>query len=208
MGRGISSEKKETDSVKALLANDLWIGATENGQRINEAGVADRVFPVHAEAHALPYAEKFFDALVSLDAYHYFGTDDLYIGYYSRFVKPGGQIGIIVPGLKQELAGPLPEHLAVYWPWDFCSFHSPEWWRRHWEKTGMAEVLHADMLPDGWKQWLLWQEVCLAEGFSAHSEEADLLRRDAGRNLGFTRVVARKPAPDLAFERKRDIPVV
>jgi hypothetical protein len=28
-------------------------------------------------------ADGFFDAAVSIDAYHYFGTDDLYPGYYS-----------------------------------------------------------------------------------------------------------------------------
>jgi hypothetical protein len=69
------------------------------------------VHPVHAEAHALPFAEGFFDALVSIGAYHYFGTDDLYLGYYSRFVKPGGQLGIIQPGLAQEYET-LPHHTS------------------------------------------------------------------------------------------------
>ncbi len=195
-GKAVSSIFLAKEFGVQVWANDLWIGATENWQRVREADVADRVFPVHAEAHALPFADGFFDALVSMDAYHYFGTDDLYMGYYSRFVKAGGQIGIVVPGLQQEFTGPPPEHLSVYWPWDFCSFHSPEWWRRHWEKTGKVDVLHADLIPDGWKQWLLWEEVCLAEGYPAHEAEAELLRRDAGRNLGFTRVVARRRRPD------------
>ena len=64
-----------------------------------------------------------------MDAYHYFGTDDLYIDRYSRLVKSGGQIGIVVPGLREELIGGVPEELAPYWPWDFCTFHTPEWWR-------------------------------------------------------------------------------
>ena len=49
----------------------------------------------------MPFAEGFFDASVSMDAYPYFGTDDLYIRPYSRLVKPGSQIGIIVPGLEE-----------------------------------------------------------------------------------------------------------
>lgn len=80
-----------------VWATDLWVSPAENWARIMQAGVQDRVQPVHAEAHALPFAEGFFDALLSVDAYHYFGTDDLYIGYFSRFVKPGGLIGVIVP---------------------------------------------------------------------------------------------------------------
>ena len=67
-------------------------------------GVEDRVFPIHAEAHALPFADGFFDAVVSVDAYHYFGTDDLYLGsHLAGLVKSGGRMGIVVPGLVEEL---------------------------------------------------------------------------------------------------------
>src|SRR5919202_2360286 len=91
-GRAISSIFLAREFGLQVWATDLWIRASDNWRRICEAGVQDRVFPMHAEAHALPFAEGFFDALVSLDAYHYFGTDDLYLGYYARFVRAGGQI--------------------------------------------------------------------------------------------------------------------
>ena len=60
----------------SVWATDLWIPASENWIRVREAGVPDKVFPIHAEAHDLPYAEEFFDAIVSVDAYHYYGTDE------------------------------------------------------------------------------------------------------------------------------------
>ena len=191
-GRAISSIFLAKEFDLQVWATDLWIAASENWQRLAAAGVTDRVFPIHAEAHALPFADGFFDALLSLDAYHYFGTDDLYLGYYSRFVRAGGEIGIVVPGLRQEFTDGLPEHLVPYWSWDFCSFHSPDWWRNHWEKTGKVEVTLADSIPDGWTHWLKWQEVCLEQGYPSDRQEADMLRVDAGRNLGFTRIVARK----------------
>jgi SAM-dependent methyltransferase len=191
-GRAISSIFLAKEFGLQVWATDLWISASDNWQRVSAAGVTNQVFPIHAEAHALPFAEGFFDALVSLDAYHYFGTDDLYLGYYSRFVQTGGQIGIVVPGLRREFTDGLPAHLAPYWAWDFWSFHSPEWWRHHWEKTGKVAVTLADSIPNGWQHWLKWQEVCLIQGCVADQQEADMLRVDAGRNLGFTRVVARK----------------
>ena len=194
-GRAISSIFLAKEFGLQVWATDLWIGAGENWQRVVDAGVAGRVFPIHAEAHALPYAEGFFDALVSLDAYHYFGTDDLYIGYYARFVRAGGQIGIVVPGLRQEFTAGLPEHLAPYWSWDFWSFHSPDWWRNHWAKTGLVDVMRADMVPDGWRHWLKWLEVCRQTGFPSNQPEEEMLRVDAGRNLGFTRVIARAHEP-------------
>jgi SAM-dependent methyltransferase len=170
----------------------LWIGASENWERVRAAGVADRVFPIHAEAHALPYAEGFFDAAVSLDAYHYFGTDALYLGYFARFVRPGGQIGIVVPGLVEEFGSGLPAHLAPYWSWECWSFHSPAWWRDLWEKTELVDIERADLLPHGWEQWLRWLEICREQGGTAAPEEEEMVRVDTGRNLGFARVVARK----------------
>ena len=48
--------------------------------------MAGRVYPIHADAHALPYAEGFFDAIVSVDAYHYFGLEDGFLDDFSKLV--------------------------------------------------------------------------------------------------------------------------
>jgi hypothetical protein len=147
---------------------------------------------------ALPFAEDFFDALISIGAYHYyFGTDDLYLGYYSRFVKRGGQIGIVQPGLAEEPETLPPPHLERYWKWDFCAWHSPAWWRRHWDKTGLVTVEVADRLPDGWRDWLQWNEACDHDSGTPGREEAQMLRADAGRTLGLSRVIARRNSQAL-----------
>jgi SAM-dependent methyltransferase len=189
-GKAISSIFLAQEFQVHVWATDLWIGASDNWARIQAANAQAAVCPIHAEAHALPFAHDFFDALVSLDAYHYFGTDDLYLGYISKFVRPGGMLGIVVPGTLEEITGAVPEHLATGWEWDWCSFHSPAWWRRHWEKTGLVDVQSADSIPDGWQHWLRWLEVSAAEGYPASPTEMQVLRADAGRTLGFTRLVA------------------
>jgi cyclopropane fatty-acyl-phospholipid synthase-like methyltransferase len=195
-GRATSSIFLAKEFGATVWAADLWINPTENRQRIAQAGFSDRVFAVSAEAHDLPFSEESFDAIISLDAYHYFGTDDLYLGYISRFLKSGGRLGIVVPGLRQELSDFPPPHLKRYWAWDFCSFHSPRWWRRHWEKTGLLNVEVADMLPEGWKLWREWNELCARYG-SEHlrhiaREEAEMLDVDGGRTFCFTRAIAQK----------------
>ena len=191
-GTAISSIFLAKEFGVQVWATDLWISASDNWQRIRQAGMEDRVLPVHAEAHALPFAENFFDAAVSMDAYHYFGTDDLYLGTYAQFLKPDAQLGIVVPGLSREIGGDVPARLVPYWHWDYCSFHSPEWWRRHWEKTGLVDVRTADWMPNGWQLWLRWLEVCERVGASSNPKEAEMLRVDAGRHFGFTRLVARR----------------
>jgi cyclopropane fatty-acyl-phospholipid synthase-like methyltransferase len=66
-GKALSSVFLAKEYGVQVWATDLWISATENRERIEQAGLADRVFPIHADARALPYAELFFDALVCVD---------------------------------------------------------------------------------------------------------------------------------------------
>jgi cyclopropane fatty-acyl-phospholipid synthase-like methyltransferase len=179
-----------------VWATDLWIDAPENHERIDRAGVGDLVTPVHAEAHTLPFEEGFFDAIVSVDAYQYFGTADLYIGYASRFLRDEGRIGIAVPSVATELGAQVPAELAGFWEWDFCCFHSPEWWRVHWAKTTKVAVDRADWIEGGWEDWLRFCEVSAPhlEGWMHESavKQSEMLRIDRGKNLGFARVVATK----------------
>jgi len=197
-GKAASSIFLAKEFDVTVSAVDLWIQPTENWKRIEAAGMADRIVPVHAEAHSLPFADGYFDAIFSFDAYHYFGTDDLYIGYISRFIRPGGRICIVVPGLVRELPEAPPQELRPYWEWEFCSFHSADWWRRHWSKTGRVEVEIADNLADGWRLWAEWNECCAEVGAglgdgSVVAREAEMLRLDGGQTLAFTRVIARRP---------------
>ncbi|MCD6518493.1 MAG: class I SAM-dependent methyltransferase, partial [Anaerolineae bacterium] len=131
-GKGLSSLFLAQEFGVEVWATDLWIEATENYQRIKEAGLVKQVFPIHADARSLPYAEEFFEAIICVDAYIYFGTDDLYLDYLRRFVQPGGQIGIVVPGFMQELNGPLPAHLRPFWAQECWTWHTLHWWERHW----------------------------------------------------------------------------
>ena len=187
-GRAMSSIFLRREFGVEVWAADLWFSASENGQRIGDAGVADGVFPIHADARALPFAEEFFDAVVSLDAMMYFGTDDLYLANIARFVKPGGVLAIALAGLTQEIEGAVPDHLQGWWEPANWSLHSAAWWRRHWERTGIVDVELADTMPDGWCVWLDWIRTIAPD----NSTEIETLEADRGRWLGYVRVIARR----------------
>ena len=89
-GRACSSIFMRREFDVQVWATDLWFSASENLQRIRDAGVDDGVFPIHADARSLPFAAEFFDAIMCIDSYPYFGSDDLYLNYLAQFVKPGG----------------------------------------------------------------------------------------------------------------------
>src|SRR5215217_5690522 len=108
-GRALSSVFLRREFGVQVWATDLWFSASENAQRVRDAGIEDGVFPVHADARSLPYPAEFFDAVVSIDSFIYYGTDDLYLNYLARFVKPGGPVGIAGAGLVREVEGPVPD---------------------------------------------------------------------------------------------------
>jgi cyclopropane fatty-acyl-phospholipid synthase-like methyltransferase len=154
-GKGLTSVFLAKEFGVTVFANDLWISATDNLKRFEEAGVADRVFPIHAEAHCLPYADGFFDAAVSVDSYHYYGTDETYFPCtFSKLVKQGGQFGIVCPGFTREFENGFPETMNEMFGDDMFTFHSNAWWKKFWEKTGMVEITACYDIEDAHGVWL------------------------------------------------------
>ncbi|NGO11175.1 class I SAM-dependent methyltransferase [Streptomyces sp. HC44] len=187
-GRGASSVFLHHEFNVQVWATDLWFSADERLQRVRDADAGHAVFPIHADARSLPFAAGFFDAIVSIDSFVYYGTDDLYLNYLARFVKPGGQIGIVGAGLTREIDGPPPAHLTAWWEPSMACLHSATWWRRHWERSGIAHVEVADTMTDGWEHWLRWQHTVAPD----NTVEIDALTADQGRCLGYVRAIARR----------------
>ncbi len=194
-GRAMSSIFLHREFGVQVWATDLWFSATENLQRIRDAGVEQGVFPVHADARSLPFAAEFFDAIISIDSFIYYGTDDLYLNSLARFVKPGGQIGIAGAGLMQEVESLVPEHLQEWWTPDLWSLHSAAWWQRHWERTSLMDIEIADTLSNGWQLWRDWHRAIAPD----NKTEIDALEADRGQYLGYVRLVARR-RPNVSLE--------
>lgn len=187
-GRALSSIFLAREFEVEVWAVDLWFSASENLERIRDAGLDNHVYPIHAEARSLPFAEGFFDAVVAIDSFPYFGTDDHYLNYLSRFVKPGGAIGIAGAGLMQEIEASIPDSLAAWWEPSMYCLHSPAWWQSHWRRSGIVDVELADSMPDGWRVWLEWQAVVAPKNLV----EIRAVESDAGNYLGYVRVVSRR----------------
>ena len=187
-GRAASSIFLRREFGVQVWATDLWFSASENLQRVRDAGVEEGVFPIHADARSLPFADEFFDAIVCVDSFPYYGTDDLYLNYLARFVKPGGPVGIAGAGLMREIEGPVPDHLREWWTQDLWCLHSAGWFRRHWERTGILKVELQDAMPNGWQFWLEWHKVIAPN----NQVEIAAVQADEGRYLGYIRLVGRR----------------
>src|SRR5262245_27332329 len=128
-GRGASSIFLRREFGVQVWSADLWFSVSERFERIRDAGVEDGVFPIRTDARSLPFAENFFDAIVSIDSFFYYGTDDLYLNYIARFLKPEGVLGIAGAGLTKEIEEAMPAHLRQWWTPELWCLHSASWWR-------------------------------------------------------------------------------
>jgi len=93
-GRAKSSVFLAREFGVQVTAVDLMITATENLQRIRQAGLEGQITPLQCDARALPFAAEAFDAIIAIDSFFYFGTDALYLNYLANFVREGGWIGM------------------------------------------------------------------------------------------------------------------
>jgi SAM-dependent methyltransferase len=185
---------------------DLWIDPRANQKRIKQAGLADRIMPSRAEAHCLRFERGFFDAVVSIDAYHYFGTDVRYLSYLSQFVRQGGTIGVVMPANAIDPDGdeavPLDEPLAAELDADWFTFRNADWWRRHWSHSRCVDEPLFEMVSGGRGDWKRWIDATAA-AYGPHSQlelNAGMLAAPAGQSLGFCAgVVTRNARPGLSM---------
>ncbi|MEV3872456.1 methyltransferase domain-containing protein [Streptomyces sp. NPDC049906] len=196
-GKGASSVFLAREYGVRVVAADWWIAPERAAAVFAEAGVAESVEAVRAEAHALPFEEGSFDAVVSIDAFEYFGTADTYLPYLLRFLRPGGQLGVATPSLTREVRelGAVPAHVERVVGWEAMAWHTAEWWRFQWATTGLVDVTSARSQPDAWQDWLLWTRACVErrpETRDARQPVIDMLAEDRGEFLTFALLTARK----------------
>jgi SAM-dependent methyltransferase len=192
-GKGATSVFLARELGVRVHAVDWWIRAEHAAATFRDAGVTDLVTAVRAEAHALPFEQHRFDAVVCIDAYEYFGASPDYLPYLARFVKPGGRIGVATPALRTEPApGRIPPHVAAVVGDEALRWHAALWWRDLWERSGAVDVITARLQEDGWDDWVLWQRAAdRAAGHFAGSAVLDMLLADGGEQLTFALLAAR-----------------
>ena len=158
-GQGLTTLRlAHRTGARQIFATDLWVSATELLRNFCEWEIDDRTVPIHADGKFLPYADEYFDAIVSVDAYHYFGRER---GFFAEkiwpLVRPGGRVFICVPGTKREYHGAYPELICEWLGEETASFHSADWWadniRCNAEKIAGLTVFESSISEQAWADW-------------------------------------------------------
>ncbi|MDP1617392.1 cyclopropane-fatty-acyl-phospholipid synthase family protein [Phenylobacterium sp.] len=190
-GRGATSVFLAREFDVDVVAVDLWVDPATATAVFEDAGVADRVEAVRAEAHSLPFDRASFDAIISIDAYEYFGTADGYLAYITRFLKPGGQLGVATPAMRREVReiGHIPHHIRTCVGWEAMAWHTADWWRFQWAITELVTVTSARFQERGWADWLRWER---AKNAPTEDGVIAMLEADGGELLTFAFITAVK----------------
>jgi cyclopropane fatty-acyl-phospholipid synthase-like methyltransferase len=189
-GRGLTSMFIAREYGARVIAADLWISPGENKVRFEEAGLTDRIIPIRAEAHDLPFAEEYFDIVTCVDAYHYFGLDPDYLGsHLLPLLKRGGHLLIAVPGLKRDIHDDIPAEMLLSWrPEDIETLHDADHWREIVSAAQGAEIAHLapmESFEECWDDWL----ACDNE-YAVHDRKA--MAAGAGRYMNFIAIILRR----------------
>ena len=177
--------------AKSVYAFDLWVDATENLKRIRDLSLEDRIVPIHGDALDMPFAQNWFDAIVSVDSYHYFGCKErVFAGRILPFVRRGGSILIAVPGLREE---PRGEMRALFETWaegdDALCFRTVSWWKEMLEEECGNQcdfsVLEAECCDEAWEDWF-------STGHEYGIRDREFLSRGLDRFLNFPLIYVRK----------------
>ena len=160
-GAGLTSALMARECGLTVYAADLWSDPSDNMRFFEECGLTNRqVVPLKADATALPFAEGFFDAVVSVDSYNYFGRDPEYLGErLLPLVKRGGELLFAIPGMIRDCHDSLPACLLKSWTPDQLDYmHNIDWWRINFAQTEGAEILEMREMACTREAWADWVE--------------------------------------------------
>lgn len=131
----------------------------------------------------------FFDLAICIDSYHYFGVKEDYLArHFAPLVKQGGQIGVAVPGLKEEFTNGVPVELQPYWFDGMESLHSCDWWYNLWkncDSVSIQECKELNCLEEAWKDWLS------CDNEYAH-RDIEMMEAEGGNYFNLVSIIATK----------------
>ena len=188
-GMGISSILLAEKYNVTVVAADLWISPTENAQRFESLRLDSKIFPLSVDVtKEIPFAHEYFDMIISVDSYQYYGGNDIMLPKLLPFLKKNGLMAVAVPGFNQDFPeGQLPKEIQSFWTPEWY-FYSCKWWRALWEKEPGIKVMECremDCCKQAWDEWL--------QSPNPHAQEdIPMMEAGAGKYFNIIQIVGRK----------------
>ena len=174
-----------------VYATDLWSNPDENRKYFYSLGLDENsIVSIKADSTDLHFDKNFFDAVVSVDSYNYFGRDENYLdNKLLPFVKNEGYIYIAIPGVKNDCHDNLPKELLLSWtPEQLDYMHDIKYWENIFNKSNDSEIIKIEEMESNEKVWNDW---LMQENEYAINDRKSL-NAGAGKYLNFIKIVLQK----------------
>ena len=190
-GEGLTSAFLAKEYGFTVYAADLWSEPESHYPLFENFGLSrEQCIPVKADANDLPFEREFFDSVVCVDSYNYFGRDPAYLDEkLLPFVKSGGMIYAAVTGMKKDCHDNIPEVLLRSWNAEQLDYiHDAQWWRSMVSRSRDCEVVSVHEMQSNAEAWADWlkQDNEYAVGDRATMEHGGL------DYMNFVAIVLRK----------------
>ena len=190
-GEGLTSAFLAKEYGFTVYAADLWSEPESHYPLFEQFGLTrEQCIPVKADATDLPFEREFFDSVVCVDSYNYFGRDPAYLDEkLLPFVKSGGMIYAAVTGMKQDCHDDIPEVLLRSWNAEQLEYiHDAQYWRNMVSQSRDCEVVSVHEMQSNAEVWADWlrQDNEYAVGDRATMEHGGL------DYMNFVAIVLRK----------------
>lgn len=178
-GRGLTSLFLAKEYGVQVFALDLWISATENYERFKEMEADDLIIPIHADVNDMPFADGYFDAVISVDSYHYYGNNDTFFSQkVMPLIKDGAVFAVAFPGMKCEVHEHVPKDMAELWDEEALPmWQTADWWRPKFEPyLSNFNIWQMECFDSAWNDWLSTDNPYAIS-------DRDMIKTDNGRYM-------------------------
>ncbi|MEO7358556.1 MAG: class I SAM-dependent methyltransferase [Ignavibacteria bacterium] len=185
-GKAISAIFLAREFGLKVWAIDPKINPSDNFNRIKDMGVEDLVVPLKLDARKLPFPKEYFDIILAVDSFMYYGTDIEYTRYVSSFLKKGGKIGIV--DICQNFGNNSNGNGINKKKLNFL--HSLEWWFELFQTSEILNVEIAEIVPEN----SFIRREYVKDVLTSNREDiiAEELSIDTDENINVFRMVAVK----------------
>ncbi len=189
-GKAISAIFLAREFGVKVWAVDSKMCPTSNYKRIREMGCEEMVIPLKLDARQLPFPLEYFDLIIAVDSFMYYGTDFDFTNYISGFLIPGGQIGIVDICYADKNSSMSISKKGFINKDHFDFVHSLGWWHELWNNCRALDVEVSEIAPEN---ELIKKEYIKDYKYSNKTDLlAEELANDKDNVLKIFRMVARK----------------
>lgn len=190
-GQGLTSIFLAKEFGAKVYAADLWSDPDENAMFFKSQGLTEeQIIPVKADATNLKFEKDFFDSIVCIDSYNYFGRDEKYLDKkLLPCLKSGGYVYIAIPGMKKDCHKNLPKELLLSWNEEQMEYmHDVNWWRRIVEKSNDCDIISIKEMQSNDEVWQDWLK--LDNEYAINDRKS--MNAGAGKYLNFISIILKK----------------